>query len=304
MREGAALLQGIATLRPLRPPACAPTIAAATPPPGTIAPASIIVEGRGVYCLNIGGVQIDQAVTAAFLAALHRPDSQPPSPPPSSSRADRDAASRSGASRSSAPATKHNGPSVAIAPSTPTTVWSRAASKRNGNRRLRALRCRKGRARAPRAAAAARHYQTAERDACSRSAPISTASGTRATTTPRDRKELLRTLIEEVTISVDRDKASGRLTMRWQGGAAHRDRDCPAAFAAGHRAHRRRHDRPRAPPRRPLPRRRHRRHPQSARARPRPTAIASPPAASAVCAAIGSIPCLRADAPTRRTASS
>ena len=29
-----------------------------------------IVEGRGVYCLNVGGVQIDQAVTQVFLEAL------------------------------------------------------------------------------------------------------------------------------------------------------------------------------------------------------------------------------------------
>ena len=36
-----------------------------------------------------------------------------------------------------------------------------------------------------------------------------------ATTTPRDRKELLRTLIEEV----DRDKAAACLTLRWKGGA-------------------------------------------------------------------------------------
>jgi hypothetical protein len=40
-----------------------------------------------------------------------------------------------------------------------------------------------------------------------------------ATTPPRDRKELLRTLIEEVTISVDRDTAAGRLVLRWKGGA-------------------------------------------------------------------------------------
>jgi hypothetical protein len=29
-----------------------------------------IVQGRGVYCLNVGGVQIDQAVADAFLKAL------------------------------------------------------------------------------------------------------------------------------------------------------------------------------------------------------------------------------------------
>jgi len=40
-----------------------------------------------------------------------------------------------------------------------------------------------------------------------------------STTTPRDRKELLRTLLEEVIIKVERDKAAARLTMRWKGGA-------------------------------------------------------------------------------------
>ena len=39
------------------------------------------------------------------------------------------------------------------------------------------------------------------------------------TTTPRDRKELLRALIEEVIVKVERDKAAARLTLRWKGGA-------------------------------------------------------------------------------------
>jgi hypothetical protein len=39
------------------------------------------------------------------------------------------------------------------------------------------------------------------------------------TTTPRDRKELLRALIEEVILSVDRDAPAAHLTMRWKGGA-------------------------------------------------------------------------------------
>jgi hypothetical protein len=34
-----------------------------------------------------------------------------------------------------------------------------------------------------------------------------------ATTTPRDRKELLRTLLAEVTVKVERDKAAARLTL-------------------------------------------------------------------------------------------
>src|SRR5262244_1842869 len=39
------------------------------------------------------------------------------------------------------------------------------------------------------------------------------------TTSPRDRKELLRTLLEEIIIKVERDKYAAHLTMRWKGGA-------------------------------------------------------------------------------------
>jgi len=41
----------------------------------------------------------------------------------------------------------------------------------------------------------------------------------RPTTTPRDRKELLRALIEEVIVSVDRNEPAAHLTVRWKGGA-------------------------------------------------------------------------------------
>ena len=36
----------------------------------TTAPSKSVIDGRGVYCLNVGGVQIDEAVAKAFLAAL------------------------------------------------------------------------------------------------------------------------------------------------------------------------------------------------------------------------------------------
>src|SRR6516225_9313522 len=39
------------------------------------------------------------------------------------------------------------------------------------------------------------------------------------TTSARDRKELLRTLLEEVIIKIERDKLAAHLTMRWKGGA-------------------------------------------------------------------------------------
>ncbi len=40
-----------------------------------------------------------------------------------------------------------------------------------------------------------------------------------ATTTDRDRKELLRTLLEEVIVTVDRQAGHAELTLRWRGGA-------------------------------------------------------------------------------------
>ena len=36
----------------------------------TSAPVMSIVDGRGVYCLNVGGVQIDETVVNAFLSAV------------------------------------------------------------------------------------------------------------------------------------------------------------------------------------------------------------------------------------------
>ena len=59
----------------------------------------------------------------------------------------------------------------------------------------------------------------AERDRLLALGPDLAAVWNAPTTTPRDRKELLRTLIEDVTIQVDRDKAAAHLALRWKGGA-------------------------------------------------------------------------------------
>ena len=59
----------------------------------------------------------------------------------------------------------------------------------------------------------------AERDRLLALGPDRAAVWDAQTTTPRDRKELLRTLIEDVTIKVDRDKAAAHLALRWRGGA-------------------------------------------------------------------------------------
>jgi hypothetical protein len=82
----------------------------------------------------------------------------------------------------------------------------------------------------------------AERNRLLRLGPDLAAVWNAATTTPRDRKELLRTLIEDVTIAVDRDKAAGRLTLRWKGGALNEiEIGYPADVGGGIEPDRRRH---------------------------------------------------------------
>jgi DNA invertase Pin-like site-specific DNA recombinase/transposase len=69
VREGSALLQGIATCghcgRRLRT-----HYRGRNSTPGYHCAGKDIVQGRGVYCLNIGGLAIDQAVATAFLDAV------------------------------------------------------------------------------------------------------------------------------------------------------------------------------------------------------------------------------------------
>src|SRR4051812_36233702 len=69
VREGSALLQGLAYCghcgRRLRT-----HYHGRNSSPGYHCAGEHLVEGRGSYCLNMGGVQIDDAVTRAFLAAL------------------------------------------------------------------------------------------------------------------------------------------------------------------------------------------------------------------------------------------
>jgi hypothetical protein len=69
VREGGALLQGIAVCGH-----CGRRLhthyAGRTASPGYHCPGKTLVEGRAHYCLNVGGVQIDQAVAKAVLEAL------------------------------------------------------------------------------------------------------------------------------------------------------------------------------------------------------------------------------------------
>ena len=161
-----------------------------------------IVNGRGEYCLNVGGVQIDAAVADAFLeavapAAWPRPRQSSGSKPITTPR------SRSGGSKSSAPVTRREraerryravDPDNRLVARGLEAEWENAAAGAEG-RRSGTL--------APGTAATAYLHATSARR-CWRSARICKDVWTAPTTTDRDRKELLRTLLEEVILSVER----------------------------------------------------------------------------------------------------
>ena len=84
-------------------------------------------------------------------------------------------------------------------------------------------------------------------------------------TTTRDRKLLLRTLITDVTVTVDTHAGHVDASIGWEGGAVSRARPAAAAPARTHLpGHRRGHRRADPPSRRALRRHHHRRHPRPA----------------------------------------
>jgi hypothetical protein len=83
-----------------------------TASPGYHCPGKTIANGRGVYCLRIGAVQVDEAIERAVLSALKHSVSRLRSPLPSGSKPITTARLRSRASRWSGQTTRLNVPSV------------------------------------------------------------------------------------------------------------------------------------------------------------------------------------------------
>ncbi len=214
VREGGALLQGLASCghcgRRLRT-----HYSGRTSSPGYHCSGEHLVEGRGSYCLNIGGVQIDDAVARAFIAALE----------PATIAATLAAAERLEMDREAG--LKHWRLSVERASYAAGLAERRYRAVDPDNRLVARGLERVGRK--PRRSRQLRqnlHIASRSVRACSRerarspphTRPDLATVWAAATTTPRDRKELLGTLLEEVTIMVERDKSAAHLTLRWKGG--------------------------------------------------------------------------------------
>src|ERR1700761_1221482 len=217
VREGAALLQGLA-----RCGHCGRRLhthyRGRNAAPGYHCPGKVLAEGRGEYCLSIGGIQIDKAVTEAFLAALQPAGLAATLAAAERLESDREAALkqwRLRVERAHYEAQRAERRYRAVDPDNRLVA---RGLEREWEERLRALDAAKAE-RERRERERPRVISEAERNRLLDLGPDLAVVWNAPTTTPRDRKELLRTLIEEVTISVDRDKAAGRLILRWKGGA-------------------------------------------------------------------------------------
>ena len=186
--------------------------------PGYHCAGKIIVEGRGCYCLNVGGVQIDEAIAKTFLAALEPAKLAATIAAAERLEADSEAALkqwRLGVERASYEASRAERRYMAVDPDNRLVA---RGLERDWEQRLADLEAAKDEL-ARRLEQRPHVLGQEERERLlALGADLATVWDA-PTTAPRDRKELLRALIEEVILSVDRDKSVAHLTLRWKGGA-------------------------------------------------------------------------------------
>jgi DNA invertase Pin-like site-specific DNA recombinase/predicted DNA-binding transcriptional regulator AlpA len=217
VREGSALLQGLAVCgqcgRKLRTHYTGRTASA-----GYHCAGKSIVNGRGIYCLNVGAVQVDAAVTRAVLAALAPLGAEAALAAAERIEADHDGALaqwRLAVERASYEAQRAERRYRAVDPDNRLVARGIEAEWESCLRVLDKAK-----------AELARHAQLRPRTLSAHERIRLLALGAdllkawqAPTTTPRDKKELLRALIEEAIITVHKDERRAHLTLRWRGGA-------------------------------------------------------------------------------------
>ncbi len=215
VREGAALLQGLATCghcgRRLRT-----HYRGRNHTPGYHCAGKNVVEGRGVYCLNVGGVQIDQAVTDAFLEALKPAGIKAALAAAEQLEANHDAALdqwRLAVERARYEAERAERRYRAVEPENRLVARGLEAE---WEQRLRELERAQGEL-TRRETQRPTTLTPEERKALVALGTDLKRVWSAPTTTARDQKELLRSLLEEVIIAVYRDEYRAHLTLRWRG---------------------------------------------------------------------------------------
>ena len=217
VREGAALLQGLASCG-----RCGRRLVVAYQgrhaTPSYYCKSSTLANGRGSRCLSVGGRRIEEAVVHAFLAALTPAGIEAAVVAAERLEADYDhslSSWRLEVERARYEATRAERRYRAVEPENRLVV---RGLEREWEERLRELE----RAEAELTARERRRPRALSADERATLATLGTDLSlvwSAPTTSDRERKELLRTLLDEVILAVDKPRAQAHLTLRWRGGA-------------------------------------------------------------------------------------
>ncbi len=216
VREGSALLQGLAICgncgRPLRT-----YYLGRLSSPNYHCPGQNIVEGRATYCLQIGGTQVDQAVAASVLEAVRAGGTEAALRAIEQVESDHDAARaqrRLAVERAAYEATRAERAYRAVDPENRRVArglereWEQRLEQLERERAELALRERE----------CPRELSAEQREALLALGEDLPRAWNAPTTTARDRKELLRALLEEVLLDAPRNEPRARIRLLWRGG--------------------------------------------------------------------------------------
>ncbi|MGE5636673.1 MAG: recombinase family protein [Nocardioidaceae bacterium] len=219
VREGQALLQGIAVCG-----RCGRKLKVhyqgrrGHQSPAYHCPSSILVENRGSWCLRIGGTQIDQAVAGALLAALTPAGVKAALQAAEALEQDHDAALKQWRLQVERARYQAERAERRYRQVEPEHRLVARGLERDWERALGEL----AKAEAELALREQQRPRTLTDTERERLLAFGTDLGrvwSAPTTTDRDRKQLLRCLIEEVIIDANRDERRATVTIRWRGGA-------------------------------------------------------------------------------------
>jgi DNA invertase Pin-like site-specific DNA recombinase len=216
VREGSALLQGIAICG-----SCGRRLKVhykgRLSAPGYHCAGKTIVNGRGEYCLNVGGVQIDAAVAAAFLAALTPAAFDASLAAIEQLDADHEstvAQFRRDLERARYSVQRAERRYRAVDPQNRLVARSLEAEWEKSLQELKEAETEVER----REHARPRTLTDEQRDSIRALGGDLPRVWSASTTTDRDRKELLHLMLDEVVMTIEREKFNAHLTLRWHGG--------------------------------------------------------------------------------------
>jgi DNA invertase Pin-like site-specific DNA recombinase/predicted DNA-binding transcriptional regulator AlpA len=217
VREGSALLQGIATCGH-----CGRRLhthyRGRNSTPGYHCAGKDLVQGRGVYCLNVGGLAVEQAVADAFIKAVTPAGVEATLLTLEQLQANHDAALsqwRLQVERARYEAARAERRYRNVEPENRLVARGLESEWENRLRELAAAEVELRRREQQRPTTLTAEQLMLIHRLGSDIRQVWHA----ATTTDRDRKELLRTLLEEVAFNLKRAEGHAHLTLRWRGGA-------------------------------------------------------------------------------------